>query len=186
MQFNIDTISNQGLTVDRKEPFDTFESLLEMAQKKECQFLSPIQIRLQIRRIQQYFEVTGKLQADVRFSCSRCLNLYDYTQSTPFSATFYQAIHEPEEPEELIFEGDVEWSGDDTDTYYFQGDIIDLQGAIQEQLVLSLPVKPLCRTECKGLCNGCGADLNRTPCKCKNDKVDPRFAVLKNLKIEEK
>ena len=53
-----------------------------------------------------------------------------------------------------------------------------------EQFVLSLPMKPLCRHECKGLCAVCGTNLNRGACDCKRDWEDPRLAPLKALKKE--
>lgn len=181
MQIDIDTISNKGLSFEKKEPFESFQGLLEMDRNKECRFLSPIHIKIEIKKIQQYFVMTGTLRVAMGLTCSRCLCDYGHDLTAPFSATFSQG---PQEPAESTSEPEVEWSGEDSDHYYFTGDVIDLGGTIQEQLVLSLPVKPLCQSNCKGLCNGCGADLNQTACTCKNDNIDPRFAVLQNLKIE--
>ena len=61
---------------------------------------------------------------------------------------------------------------------------IDLTEAVQEQILLSLPLRPLCREDCKGLCPGCGEDLNKGACGCSGKAVDPRLAVLGNLKLE--
>ena len=181
MQIRTDTVPKQGLIIDTQEPFDRFQSLLEMDRKNECRFLSPVLIRARIRNLPPYIEVTGTLDAKLRLSCSRCLGRYAHGLSTSFSVTYCRAGHAPT-PE--ISESEVEWTGEDSDLYYFKGDIIDLTEAVQEQLVMALPVKPLCQADCKGLCNGCGADLNTEKCKCKNNPVDPRFAVLKNLKID--
>lgn len=181
MQIHIDTISKKGLFFEKKEPFESFQGLVEMDREKECRFHSPIHIKIDINKVQQYFVMTGTLHVEVGLTCSRCLCAYRHDLSAPFSATFSQGSPEPAESTSEL---EVEWSGEDSDHYYFHGDVIDLGGAIQEQLLLSLPVKPLCGAECKGLCNGCGVDLNRTACSCKNEAVDPRFAILKNLKIE--
>ncbi len=60
---------------------------------------------------------------------------------------------------------------------------LDVGGLLWEQLLLALPVKPLCRPDCKGICPLCGAELNKGPCQCKQDEGDPRLSVLHGLKI---
>jgi uncharacterized protein len=57
---------------------------------------------------------------------------------------------------------------------------------MQEQFYLSLPMKPLCSEDCKGLCPVCGTNLNRDTCNCRRDWDDPRFAALKNLQSNKK
>jgi uncharacterized protein len=52
---------------------------------------------------------------------------------------------------------------------------------MQEQLYLSLPMKPLCQDACKGLCPSCGTNLNRGACDCSNQWIDPRFAALREI-----
>ena len=59
--------------------------------------------------------------------------------------------------------------------------VIDLGEVMREQFFLALPMKPLCRPECKGLCPICGANRNRQECGCREEWVDPRLAGLKNL-----
>ena len=53
---------------------------------------------------------------------------------------------------------------------------------MREQFYLALPMKPLCRDDCRGLCSMCGANLNRSTCDCKHDFADPRFAALKEFR----
>jgi uncharacterized protein len=55
---------------------------------------------------------------------------------------------------------------------------------MREQMYLALPMKPLCRDDCRGLCPTCGANLNLAACGCKNEWEDPRLAVLRKLKTE--
>jgi uncharacterized protein len=57
---------------------------------------------------------------------------------------------------------------------------------MQEQFYLSLPMKPLCAEDCKGLCPVCGTNLNRGTCQCQRSWDDPRFAALKNLRANKK
>lgn len=59
--------------------------------------------------------------------------------------------------------------------------ILDIDGMVTDNLVLAIPMKHLCKIDCKGLCSNCGADLNIGECKCDLDEVDPRLAVLKDF-----
>ena len=67
----------------------------------------------------------------------------------------------------------------------YGGDEIDLLEGLQEQVVLSIPYRTLCRDTCKGLCPKCGTDLNQRDCQCREESRDPRFEALKHLKLPE-
>src|SRR3972149_1229351 len=81
-------------------------------------------------------------------------------------------------PELSSDEGD-----EDIDFETYKGDEIDLGGYLRELIAMSLPIKVLCGEGCKGLCPNCGVNLNLEECFCKDNWVDPRFAVLRNLKV---
>ena len=68
----------------------------------------------------------------------------------------------------------------------FTGEELDLCEAVQEQVIMALPVRPLCREDCRGLCPVCGADLNEESCTCAEKTVDPRWKALSELKISPK
>jgi uncharacterized protein len=79
---------------------------------------------------------------------------------------------------------EVELSAEDMGIVYFQGEKINLKDAIQEQVVMEFPLRPLCKPDCKGLCPRCGADMNEDPCDCDQRPPPGKFAALKNLKLE--
>jgi uncharacterized protein len=81
-----------------------------------------------------------------------------------------------------VGEGEREVEEDDLTTAFYENDQIDLGLLMQEQFYLSLPMKPLCDNDCKGLCPTCGTNRNRGTCDCHTDWEDPRLAVLKTLK----
>lgn len=62
--------------------------------------------------------------------------------------------------------------------------MLDLGGLLWEELSLALPVKPLCRRDCKGVCPSCGKNLNDGPCGCGESEGDPRLAALKHIKVK--
>jgi uncharacterized protein len=76
---------------------------------------------------------------------------------------------------------EIELDETDLDISYYKGDSIAISDLLREQLLLMLPVKPLCRPDCAGLCASCGKDLNEGSCTCSKRNVDPRFAILENL-----
>jgi uncharacterized protein len=83
-----------------------------------------------------------------------------------------------------VGEGERAIEEDDLSTAFYENDQIDLGQLMREQFYLALPMKPLCRDECRGLCAVCGTNLNRSMCDCKRDWEDPRLAVLRTLKKE--
>jgi len=118
-------------------------------------------------------EITGKLD----LTCSLCLKRFTVDLKAPFAENFYR-------------EGDSLPEDLEDPVQIYHGEEIDLSDTIKENLVLSLPMKPLCRPDCKGLCPHCGSDLNVQQCNCKEEEVDPRLAVLgdllKGIELEKK
>ncbi|MFP3869874.1 MAG: DUF177 domain-containing protein, partial [Syntrophobacteria bacterium] len=72
----------------------------------------------------------------------------------------------------------------DLDTEFYDGVTIDVDLIVAEQIFLALPQKPLCQPHCRGLCPGCGADLNYESCRCEKRETGSPFDVLLSLKIE--
>jgi uncharacterized protein len=75
----------------------------------------------------------------------------------------------------------VELAPDDLDLYLYESDQIDLNTVIESETTLALPMKPLCRDDCRGLCPACGANRNLTACGCDTRPPDPRLVLLKDL-----
>lgn len=76
----------------------------------------------------------------------------------------------------------IELVVEDLDLYGYEGEKLDLEPLLREQLLLAVPFAPLCSETCKGLCSQCGADLNREPCSCE-PILDPRLAALREIKL---
>ena len=73
--------------------------------------------------------------------------------------------------------------GDDLEFSVYDGDEVDLTPLVQEQVLLALPTRPLCKEDCRGLCPQCGINLNEHQCDCRSDQLEPRLAVLRTLKL---
>jgi uncharacterized protein len=183
MRVNVDDIGDSGIGLTFEEDAESFPSLLELSRSRECVFLMPLSIDLRIRRIGQMFQAVGRFETRARLSCSRCLSDYE----TPLAADFNLSFSR-EQPEtgDQSRHAEIELGAEEIGLILFHGEEIDLRDAVQEEVLMAVPMKTLCRPECKGLCLQCGADLNQGDCGCERKIINPKFAVLKGLKLGKK
>lgn len=123
--------------------------------------------------------VTGRLSGGLRAVCGRCLVEFDF----PVKKSFRHVFVEGEDPAKDLAEETL-GKGDDLDCTFFTGDDVNLLVLAGEELVLSLPLNPICGSDCKGLCPTCGADRNTVGCNCATAEADPRWAKLRELKMD--
>jgi uncharacterized protein len=112
----------------------------------------------------------GTVSAAMKVECVRCLCAFDEKVERDLDVSYCRA-------EGIGPVDDSELDEKDLDLDYYGDDGIDLQQLLGEQILLTLPMKPLCRPDCKGLCPQCGINLNDEECSCAPD-VDPRLASL--------
>lgn len=120
--------------------------------------------------------VTGHLSAGLQLVCCRCLNLYRVVVDKDVDLEYQPDPEVAAEGEEF----ELEYA--DLTVGFYRKDRIDLTALIGEQLLLEVPMKPVCREDCKGLCPQCGADRNTEPCECRTESLDPRLSALAGLK----
>lgn len=123
--------------------------------------------------------VRGRLTGSVRLECGRCLEPYAAAADQELDLFYLpRAAQQPEEQEE-----EVELSDREVVVGYYDGDRLDLREVMREQIILSLPLKRLCRETCRGLCPSCGKDRNAGDCGCPpaGEPEDPRLAPLRRL-----
>lgn len=128
---------------------------------------------------QTTLHVRGRLTGAVDLSCGRCLEPYAHSAAQELDLFYLpRAAGQPQEQEE-----DVELADRDVVVGYYDGDRLDLGEAMREQIVLALPLKRLCREDCRGRCATCGHDLNQGACGCPpaEEPLDPRLAPLRKL-----
>lgn len=128
--------------------------------------------------------LTGSAHADVELECSRCLSRYGHPLREAFRLLLEPAGERtPSDPEGAASLSRVGvWLGDDLEAGWYRGPEIDLEPFCRELLLLALPVQPLCREDCRGLCPHCGADRNTAPCECVEPVAVSPFAVLAELR----
>ncbi len=107
--------------------------------------------------------------------CARCLEPVVEDVSRSFDL-FYAPLPKDAKPKEDRLKDD------DTEIGFYQGSGLFLADVIKEQVLLALPVKVICQSDCRGLCPNCGANLNHEECRCETHATDPRMAPLARLK----
>lgn len=181
MLISVDEIKEAGLVLDLEEPLEAFPVLGDVAESGCCRFVGPVAIHVRVFQVHEMVEVEGQATARAVFTCGLCLKDFESPVSTSFALTYCRALPEVEVEDD---EEGAELSAEDMGLILFEGQEIDLTEAIQEQLVMALPLRPVCDEACKGLCPQCGADLNTAPCDCRPQDFNIKMAALKDFKVK--
>jgi uncharacterized protein len=141
----------------------------------EIQVLGGIQIDIAAEKQSLEVRVRGRLNTDVELACSRCLEPVPFPVATEFDQFYESNADHP-------LQGEIALQESDTEIGFFSGDFIEVSDIAREQILLSLPMKPMCREDCKGLCPHCGKNRNLKDCNCESVLVDPRLVKLMKIK----
>jgi uncharacterized protein len=123
----------------------------------------PVDINFHLEALSNGVTVNGTTSATWVGECRRCL--------APMSARMTIEVSEL-----------YQQMPDDSEAYVIDNDQINLLPMVRENLVLAIPLGPLCREDCPGFCPHCGKDLSESSCSCDNSVIDPRWSALETLK----
>jgi uncharacterized protein len=150
------------------------------AVEDEFSLLGPVRFQGSLTRAGDRFHLRGRITATLQLNCGRCLTAFPRPVDTAVDLTYVpagtlvgQATGKADE--------DVELQNEDLNTAYYRDHVLDLGEMLREQFYLALPMQPLCRPDCQGLCPQCGVDRNVEQCQCHAEWVDPRLSGLKAL-----
>ena len=136
--------------------------------------VEPVQLKFKVYKDHARYRLVGRIQTSLELACSRCLEAFRLPVDSAFDIRYL-----PQSENTGNHEREVE--EDDLSDAYYRDEQIDLMQLIEEQFYLALPMKPLCREDCKGLCASCGTNLNEVTCTCEVRWEDPRLAGLKAI-----
>lgn len=111
--------------------------------------------------------LSGTIKYTFEDECARCLTPFENTVETKMEAALVHQLDEDDNSDEIqvkITDG-----------------CVDLEEAIKQMIYLTMPMKSLCKKDCKGICPNCGINLNNENCKCEESLTDPRFDKLREL-----
>ena len=141
---------------------------LNQSENDDFRILGEVTLKGEIVNVGGSLELSANGCAKLERVCDRCTETYHTELSFPV--------------EERMKKTDAAESGtEDPDIFLIEGSSIDLAELTYIGLCLNIPVKSLCREECKGLCSRCGQNLNQGSCSCDDRPTDPRFDLLDQL-----
>lgn len=170
MKISLSDIRDEGLHIHAQMSPGWLENIPELKTGEAyTKLASGIDVDLVVTKSLREVTVLGNLAFSIEAPCSRCL----------------ETVRLDIKPEIrlMLSPADKVKDVDDVDHETYRGDVVDLDDYLRGLIAVSLPVKVVCGEDCKGLCPKCGANLNRETCGCEKEWQDPRFAVLKKLKI---
>jgi DUF177 domain-containing protein len=136
--------------------------------------LNPLTVAGEIQREDRRVKVKGTVVAQLQVECDRCLRPVELPVDSRFKLEYISV-------EDYKRQQGVELTEEDLDITVFDGEIIDIDELVTEELLLAVPAHVLCKDSCKGICPVCGADRNLAECGCETREVDPRWTGLKEL-----
>jgi uncharacterized protein len=141
----------------------------------EIKQAEPLEVTATAEMLDRQIRITGELETKIELVCARCLETVIEEVNRAFDL-FYRPVTKDLKPKEDRLKDD------DTEIGFFDGEGLFLADVLKEQVLLALPLKVICRSDCRGLCPSCGANLNHEECRCETHATDPRLAPLARLK----
>ena len=178
MQLELKDIKGGELEQEYSCSLADFPELNLFAEDGGPRFSEPLVFNLRLQKTGKFVEVDGHLDAVVGLTCGRCLQDYEQSLSESFSVTFVPQREDSETDEER------ELDADELGLVSYVDETLELRDTLQEQLLLSVPISPLCKRACKGLCPECGANLNLEGCNCTRKPFNNKFTALAGMEFK--
>lgn len=170
-------LGDQGLAVDETLPREWLDNIPDFSGDEQTHLDERgIEVKVRVLLEGDNLRVRGTVKAELVTICSRCGESMTYQLAGDIDRRLLKGPA-PELPVEL------ELTPEDLAREYYLGEELDLSPLLQEEVALLVPVQPLCREDCEGLCPQCGASRNLEKCSCSREATDPRLAALKNIKL---
>lgn len=179
MLLRVTTIPAEGIRMTERLDPAQLKELAALQAAGTYAFRGALAVSLRVSPASGLLNVEGRVEGAAITTCSRCLAEVEHPLESLFRLTFARATPGGEA---VALAENRELKAQEMGLVPFEGDEIDLRGVIQEQVIMALPMQVHCREDCRGLCAGCGVNLNTEDCRCPRDDLDPRLAVLKTLK----
>ena len=144
----------------------TVEPSLEAMELDEGILVEHLTGELDLTRTSQGIWVDGALTGTTLVECARCLSHFLLSLTIELQELFYYPPANAPDPSDYVITEDG---------------LLDLVEPMREQIVLNMPISPLCQPDCRGICSHCGRDRNLEACDCEDDRIDPRLAALQDL-----
>ncbi len=169
MQFNVAQLLQEAVGTIQKHTLDV---TLEPSEDTQSDHVWG---QVQFMHVSKGIWVSGLLNANGSCVCSRCLQAYQVSLQFALNEVYFPVLDiNTGTPQALPEDADPDCTVD-------EHHILDITEAVRQSLIVAVPMKPLCRPDCAGLCPECGVDRNRVSCHCQDKNADPRWAPMLKL-----
>jgi uncharacterized protein len=168
MILDLSTIRQPETPVSRRYEPSAFEGRFT-----DFRVAAPVELSGTVHKDKDRFRFVGTVRTRLELACSRCLEPFALPVDAAFDVRYLPQSENTGEEREV--------EEDDLSVAFYRDDAIDFGQLLEEQFYLAIPMKPLCREDCKGLCPSCGVNLNVETCGCQVRWEDPRLQGLQAL-----
>lgn len=170
MRFNVAALLKETVGATRK--FELSDDINGIDQ--EIKAVSPLRGSVKLTRTNDSILAEARLRVTIQATCGRCLAEFTMPLDLRFAEQFQPVVD--------IATGLPLPGPEDRSVFTIdESHVLDLSEAVRQYILVSLPIAPLCKSDCAGLCPQCGHDLNQGPCECPRQVGDPRLAILADL-----
>ncbi|OPX97714.1 MAG: hypothetical protein A4E62_01207 [Syntrophorhabdus sp. PtaU1.Bin002] len=134
-------------------------SVFSDLEENHVSLASPVGFELKVRKAGDRVRIEGPIRCVMTVTCARCLDEFSYPMDGYLDVELAPSTSAPQATE-------FELRGDDLDIYYYEGDEIEIDPFVYDEVLLNVPTRPLCREDCAGLCQTCGKNRNYEACSC--------------------
>ena len=177
MKILVDEIPESPKEMRCSESTAELNDIYRKGETRDYKFPQSIEVSFVYHRSGGDVLIRGSFCGEFIAQCSRCVRDFLIPIDHDFDFVLSPEPVRPGGPKDQLQQAELGLS-------FYSGDEIDLSPLIREQVVLALPTRPLCAEDCRGLCGGCGADLNHESCTCSSASDDPRMAFFRTLRID--
>lgn len=174
MKIRVSNISEEGARFEFSRKASWMEGMLPADKRADFSLLE-VHIDCLARKIRETVSLEMAIDTVFRLECCRCLDPVTLPVRSNVKYTLAPLKEKEDENPESLEE--------DFNFGYYRDDEIEFDAIAVEQIVMQIPVKPLCKEDCRGLCPTCGANLNESGCECRKESGHPGFAALKKFVV---
>ncbi len=171
LKVELRSLERKDLVLEEKAPAEALGIQLSPDLKS-----GPLEIHCEVSKNGDVISAKGWVSGGMFLECDRCLKKFEN-----FFKSFFE-IHYRHRSDFQHQAGEVFEGPDEVETVFFEGDVLDFADEIRQTILLSIPMRVLCREDCRGLCPKCGCDRNVDSCGCAESPSDSRWDTLRNWK----
>lgn len=169
MLVNTNKISEKGLQLT-----DTIDLAATVLLEENSYFMESLDYEMVLRREESRIRARGKIKTTVSLVCVRCADPFEFKVNSTFDIILF--------PIEMMSDKGTSLNPDDMEYIFYEGDQIDVEKILSEQVNLFIPTNPICSSQCRGICPTCGINLNRGTCNCEEPRHSITFLFEKSTK----